>query len=230
MKRLFFLLVIILLYGCADDPNPLNNGFRKVKSITSYDEDTTEPLAVVTYSYDDRDRLTKITNTNPGWLSSSLTTYEYVSDYHIKVQSGSNISDILLNEHGDVIRWNDDTFTYKYEENKVTMTITSDSDTWDMIFYLSEGNVIQVEEPDFDFVQTMTYDDKPNFRKSIELNGFNSCRNNPLHESHYHQPDYPPYQVEYTYQYDENNYVVAYSKYSYQGDWSNTRSYEVTYY
>lgn len=232
MKRpsLFFLAYFLIC--CADnDPTPLTDDYPLIKTITSYDENSTEPSGVITYTYDDQKRVIKEVNTNSGLFSSGLTTFEYVSDRHIKVTSGSRTYDFHLDERGNVVRWNEDTFSYKYEDNKVTMTITSDSETWDMIYYFEDGNVTRIEDPEDDYFQVLVYDDKPNFRKSIDIIHFYSCENNVTYEMYSSNPDSDPYETENTYVYNAEGYVISYLSNTFRGDnWSSKRRYEIEYY
>lgn len=230
MKRTILFLALITMIACKDnDVSPVEDNYPLIKTVTRYTDDSDTPANITNFKYDDQDRPIEQGITNPGWLSSSLTTFEYVSDRHIKVHSGSHTYEIFYNERGDMIKMNEDSFAYVYEENKITITITSDSDTWDIIYYLDNGNVIRTEEPDFDFTMTMSYDNMPNYERSIDMGGSLTCANNILNETHFDGYG-GPYEVAYTYQYNDEGYVIEKIRAATHGDWESTSRYEIEYY
>lgn len=230
MKKTVLFLALIIMIACKDnDVNPIDDCYPLVKTITQYADDGDTPTRILSYKYDDRRRVIEQRNSDPGWFSSSLTTIEYISDDHVILTMGSSTYDLFFNERGDRIKMNEDIFAYRYEENKITMTITSDSDTWDIIYHLDNGNVIRTEEPDFSSITIMTYDNKPNYERSIGFGGSLTCANNVLSET-YDDGYGDPYQVDNTYQYNSEGYVIEMKRTSGRGTYQSIWRYEIEYY
>ena len=230
MKRTILFLALITMIACKDnDVSPVEDNYPLIKTVTRYADDSETPANISYFNYDDQDRLIEQRNTDPGWLSASLTTLEYISDRHVKVNYGSNTYDMYFNERGDVIKMNEDIFAYAYEEDKITVTITSDSDTWDVINYLDNGNVIRSVDTGIDFTMTMSYDNMPNYERSLDMGGSLICANNVLTETHLDGYG-DPYEVVYTYQYNDEGYVIEKIRAATRGDWESSSRYEIEYY
>ena len=224
--RLIYLLLLIALTGCNnEDVVPVDNSYPLIKSITSYKDGSSTPYNTSTYLYDDKERLIKEQNEVSGMFTPSIITYEYVGDRQVNVHMGSSIHEFHFNEHGDPIKWNDDTFSYVYEPNKITRTVTSDSQSWDTVYTLEDGNVAHSEEADFSYSVDYSYDDKPNYRKSLEFPTSLSNINNLIHEI-----ENNGYEAVYTYVYNEQGYAISMTRTSGSGSYSSVREYEIEYY
>ena len=230
MNRSIFILAIIILVSCGDEAvNPLDNNYPLVKTVTSFADNSDTPTNVTYYNYDDQERLIQVISEKSGWLSASLTTYEYITDRHIKAQIGNTTYDLFYNERGDLIKMNDDIYAYTYEEDKIIITLTSDDQSWDVICYMDCGNVVRTEEPDYDLTTTMIYDDKPNYQRSTDLSGSLACANNLLRETTVDGYGLH-FEIAYTYQYNIQGYVIEKISKTTSGSYESTRRYEITYY
>ncbi len=230
MKRSIFMLTLIALISCGDDEvRPLEDHHPLVKTVISFAEDSDTITNITYYNYDNQQRLIQVINEKPGWFRPTLTTYEYISDSHIKMQIGDSSYDLFYNEQGDLIRMNDDIYAYIYEEDKVTITLSNDNISWDVICYMDCGNVVRTEEPDYDLTTTMTYDDKPNYQRSIDMGGSLACSNNLLNETTVDGYGMS-FEVAYTYQYNDEGYVIEKISKTTSGSYESSRRVEITYY
>ena len=86
MKTLPFFISIILLIACnREEVIPTDYQGPLIKSMTSYKDGSTDPNNISNYTYDDRNRLSEVTNSSSGWFTASRITYEYIGDHLINM-------------------------------------------------------------------------------------------------------------------------------------------------
>ena len=226
MKRLIILILSSILIGCErGEVVPQDFQGPLIKTITQYNEGSETPGNVSNYTYDNRNRIIQITNSGGGWFTPSSIRYEYMGECQINMYLGDNLYEMQLNDRGDPIRINDDVFEYKYFSDRIEVTITSDSESWEETHKISNGNIIETIDEDFNLHIKYSFDSKPNFRECIQMHNSSCNTNNVIQET---SPD--NYTIEFAYTYDNSGYVTAYTRTYTAESYESITEYIIEYY
>lgn len=161
---LFAVLLSVNFMSCDEEDNLTGGGFivsgRRLIKIDQWKDSGKK--GTILFDYDDKGRLTGVTETEEYGERTDVTTYQYVwGDEAVRgivnwtnggYNSTFNLSKGLIRTEDYVGRWSEGTYTYSYNSSKRLTKYSGDD--WQLSYIWDGDKVVSMSEGDVDVVVT----------------------------------------------------------------------------